>query len=192
MVIGPATGEAFATIQTMVLGELARAMDGMNVDELDGAKSALLRARRVFAAGSGRSGLALRMAAMRWMHLGLTVYVAGEVTTPAIRAGDLLVVASGSGTTASAVQAAEVALKVGAEILAITTAAGSKLGGLATYCLVIPAATKQDHGGKVSEQYAGALFEQSVVLVMDVLFQQMWQDRGETAEQLWKRHANLE
>jgi 6-phospho-3-hexuloisomerase len=58
--------------------------------------------------------------------------------------------------------------------------------------LVIPAATKQDHGGAKSEQYAGALFEQSVLLIMDAMFQAMWRERGESADELWKRHANLE
>ena len=126
------------------------------------------------------------------MHLGLTVFVAGEVTTPAIQAGDLLLLASGSGTTAGAVLAAETARKVGARILVLTTARDSRLGELADVCVIIPAATKQDHGGKVSHQYAGALFEQSVLLLTDAMFQAMWGERGESAQQLWKRHANLE
>lgn len=181
-----------AEVQKMILAELEKTLASISLSDLEQATGAILGARRVFTTGAGRSGLALRMAAMRLMHLGLTVHVAGEVTTPAIEAGDLLVIASGSGTTASAIAAAEVAVKVGATVLAITAAPASKLGALATYRLLIPAATKQDHGGKVSEQYAGALFEQSVLLIMDVLFQQMWHKRGETAEQLWKRHANLE
>jgi 6-phospho-3-hexuloisomerase len=132
------------------------------------------------------------MAAMRLMHLGLTVHVAGEVTAPAIGAGDLLLVASGSGTTAGAVHAAEVARKAGANVLLLTTAPASKLGVLAQSLIVIPAATKQDHGGTRSAQYAGALFEQSVLLLTDAMFQAMWRERGESAEELWKRHANLE
>ncbi len=28
--------------------------------------------------------------------------------------------------------------------------------------------------------------------VMDTLFQEMWHRRGQSAEELWKRHANLE
>jgi 6-phospho-3-hexuloisomerase len=45
------------------------------------------------------------MAAMRFMHLGYTVFI-GETNTPAILEGDLLV-ASGSGTTSSVVSSAE-------------------------------------------------------------------------------------
>ena len=182
----------FSSIRNSILGELTRTLGAVSDRELEQAQRAILGARRVFVAGAGRSGLALKMAAMRLMHLGLTVHVAGEITTPAIAGGDLLLIASGSGTTASVVQAAEVARKVGAEVLALTTAPESKLARLASVLIMIPAATKQDHGGTVSQQYAGALFEQSVLLILDTLFQSMRQERGESAEELWKRHANLE
>jgi 6-phospho-3-hexuloisomerase len=184
--------ESYTPHRTMILKELDSTLSAVNEAEVAVAQRMILSARRVFVTGAGRSGLSLRMAAMRLMHLGLTVHVAGEITAPAIAQGDLLIVASGSGTTAGAVHAAEVARKVGADVLAITTAPESKLGVLAQGLVVIPAATKQDHGGAKSEQYAGALFEQSVLLLTDAMFQSMWRERGESAEQLWKRHANLE
>ena len=184
--------ESPSPYRTLILKELESTVSAVDEAEIAVAQHMILAARRVFVTGAGRSGLALRMAAMRLMHLGLTVHVAGEVTAPAIGQGDLLLVASGSGATAGAVYAAEVARKAGADVLALTTAPASKLGLLAQGLIVIPAATKQDHGGTKSEQYAGALFEQSVLLVTDALFQAMWRQRGETAEELWKRHANLE
>jgi len=182
----------YGSIRRLIFEELTRTLAEVDPLELAAAEDMILSATRVFVAGAGRSGLALKMAAMRLMHLGLTVHVVGEVTAPAIVAGDLLLIASGSGTTASAMHAAEVAIRAGAKVLALTTAPGSTLGGVASGIVVVPAATKQDHGGSKSEQYAGALFEQSVVLLMDMLFQSMWQRRGESAEELWKRHANLE
>ena len=184
--------ESYTPHRTMILKELDSTLSAVNEAEIAVAQRMILSAKRVFVTGAGRSGLALRMAAMRLMHLGLTVHVTGEITAPAIARGDLLIVASGSGTTAGAVHAAEVARKVGADVLALTTAPESKLGVLAQGLVVIPAATKQDHGGARSEQYAGALFEQSVLLLTDAMFQRMWRERGESAEELWKRHANLE
>lgn len=192
MSYGSLAVQTYSLHQTLILTELEATLAQVSEAEIDHAQKMILASRRVFVTGAGRSGLALKMAAMRLMHLGLTVYVAGEVTTPAIGEGDLLLVASGSGTTAGAVHAAEVALKAGAAVLALTTAPASKLGALAQGLVVIPAATKQDHGGTKSAQYAGALFEQSVLLVTDAMFQGMWQERGETAEELWRRHANLE
>lgn len=149
-------------------------------------------AERVFVVGAGRTGLALKAAAMRLMHLGLTVFVVGETTTPAIKAGDLLLAASGSGTTSTIVKAAEKAAAVGAQILVLSTTTDSPLAALATQLIVLPAAQKQDHGGTSSQQYAGSLFEQAVLLLTDAIFQTLWTLDGTPAEELWKRHANLE
>ena len=117
----------------------------------------ILAANRVFVMGAGRTGLALKMAAMRLMHLGLVVHVAGEVTSPAIARGDLLLVASGSGATAGPVHAAEVAVKAGARVSALTATPASKLGQLAQGVVVIPAAAKEDHRGMMSEHTPGAV-----------------------------------
>jgi 6-phospho-3-hexuloisomerase len=149
-------------------------------------------AERVFLLGAGRSGLALQMTAMRLMHLGLTVHVVGEVTAPAIAEDDVLVVASGSGTTEGILRAAATADKVGATIVCLTTAADSPLARLATVTIVVPAAQKQDHGATLSAQYAGGLFEHAVVFVGDALFHTLWKQSGATADELWPRHANLE
>jgi 6-phospho-3-hexuloisomerase len=173
-------------------GRVVDALRSASTSSMDDAGALLASAPRVFVLGAGRSGLALKMTAMRLMHLGLDVHVVGEVTSPAITAGDVLLVASGSGTTGAIVRAAETAHGVGASILALTTAPESPLGRLAAVIVVIPAAAKQDHAGQVSAQYSGGLFEQSVLLVGDAIFHALWQASGATAEQLWPRHANLE
>ncbi|WP_422386492.1 6-phospho-3-hexuloisomerase [Cryobacterium ruanii] len=191
MTTTPTTADALGVIFAEN-GRVVGVLRAASASSLDDAAELLAAAPRVFVLGAGRSGLALKMTAMRLMHLGLDVHVIGEVTSPAIAAGDLLLVASGSGTTGAIVRAAETARGVGASILALTTAPESPLGLLATVTVVIPAATKQDHAGQVSAQYSGGLFEQSVLLVGDALFHSLWQLSGFTAEQLWPRHANLE
>ncbi|WP_043444259.1 6-phospho-3-hexuloisomerase [Arthrobacter sp. L77] len=172
--------------------ELVGAADGLQDEQLSALVTEIQQARRVFVTGGGRSGLALSMHAMRLMHLGLTVHVVGETTTPAIGDGDLLLVASGSGTTAGAVAAAETAGSVGARVAAVTTDGESKLANLADSVVVIPAAQKTDHGGTASRQYSGSLFEQALLLVLDATFHTLWQVDGTPAEDLWPRHANLE
>jgi 6-phospho-3-hexuloisomerase len=161
-------------------------------ETLPAAITLLTTTERVFVLGSGRSGLALRMLAMRLMHLGLHVHIVGDVTTPAIESGDLLVAASGSGTTANVIRSATTAAAANAQIIAITTAASSPLASLADVAIVIPAAQKQDHGATRSQQYSGSLFEQSLLLLGDALFHTMWKSSGTSAEDLWPRHANLE
>ena len=176
----------------LIQDELATAAEGLQEDQLSGLVNEIQQARRVFVTGGGRSGLALRMHAMRLMHLGLTVHVVGETTTPAIGSGDLLIVASGSGTTAGAVAAAEAAVSADARVAAVTTDGESKLAGIAHRVVIIPAAQKTDHRGTASRQYSGSLFEQALLLVLDAVFHTLWKTDGTSAADLWPRHANLE
>jgi 6-phospho-3-hexuloisomerase len=186
------TAGAIALNLSLVRDEMADTVAKIDEQQLVVLASHVRLADRVFVAGAGRSGLVLRMAAMRLMHLGLTVHVAGDTTTPAISSGDLLLVASGSGTTSGVVKAAETAEKAGARVAAFTTDPGSPLAALTDALVIIPAAQKADHGSGVSRQYSGSLFEQVLFLVTESIFQTLWDDVDEPAEQLWLRHANLE
>lgn len=177
--------------RAIVLDENARLLASVDAERWDRAATLITKARSVFVIGNGRTGLALQMAAMRLMHLGLDVHVAGEVTAPAIGSGDVLIAGSGSGSTASVVSAADTARAVGASILAVTTAADSGLAQRAHEILVLPAADKHDHSGAITSQYAGSLFEQSVLLVFDALFHALWHNADQSAERLWARHANI-
>lgn len=186
------TASAIALNLSLVRDEIAETAAQIDQKQLAGLAAQIGLADRIFVAGAGRSGLVLRMAAMRLMHLGLTVHVAGDTTTPAISSGDLLLVASGSGTTSGVVKAAETAARAGACIAAFTTNQGSPLAGLSDALVIIPAAQKTDHGSSLSRQYSGSLFEQVLFLATESVFQTLWDKADEPAEQLWLRHANLE
>lgn len=177
---------------SLIQGEISETAAGIDATQLAVLAGRISEADRVFLAGAGRSGLVLRMAAMRLMHLGLTVHVAGDTTTPAINTGDLLVVASGSGTTSGVVKAVQTAITAGAKVAALTTNPHSPVAELADALVVIPAAQKTDHGSNISRQYSGSLFEQALFLATEAVFQTLWENTDEPAEQLWLRHANLE
>lgn len=180
----------------LIAGELTGAIDRVMRDDplaLGRVADLVAESPRIFVLGAGRSGLALQMTAMRLMHLGLAVHVVGEVTAPAISRGDLLLTASGSGTTPGIVRAASIAVEAGARVAAITAAADSPLAHLAAgTTIVVPAAGKLDRSGTASAQYAGSLFEQAVVIVGDALFHALWSRSGQDADALWPRHSNLE
>jgi 6-phospho-3-hexuloisomerase len=176
----------------MILAENERLISGMDFGQVAEIIPFIQSAERIFIIGAGRTGLALKAAAMRLMHLGFTVYVTGEIVTPAIKQGDLLIAASGSGTTGSIVSAAEKAVKARAKVVAISTTAQSPLATLSDQVTIIPAAQKQNHGSAISQQYAGSLFEQAVLILTDAIIQTLWKMDGTPAEELWKRHANLE
>lgn len=188
---GP-TAREVSDATTAIRTEHDRVLDGIDPAAWARAGALVTGAPAVFTVGTGRSGLALQMAAMRFMHLGLDAHVVGETTTPAIGSGDVLVAASGSGSTARVVRAAQTARDEGAGVVAITTAAESPLAETATEALVVPAADKQDFDGTTSVQYAGSLFEQSVLVLTDALFHALWRTSGTQARELWRTHANLE
>jgi 6-phospho-3-hexuloisomerase len=176
----------------MILVENNWLLNQIDFNEVEGLMNQMQAAEHIFITAAGRSGFAMRSAAMRLMHFGFQVYFVGDTTTPAIQAGDLLVAASGSGTTSTIVKAAEKAKSVGAQVVALTTQPKSPLGETADLIVNIPAAEKQDHDSSKSRQYAGGLFEQFLLLLNDAIFHELWKASGIPAEELWKRHANLE
>ncbi len=188
------TGEtptSFDVGRTVVMEENQRLSVSTDHESWDRAALTITSARAIFVIGNGRTGLALQMAAMRLMHLGLQVHVVGEVTAPAIGEGDVLIAGSGSGSTSSVVSAADTARAVRASVIAVTTAPESVLAQKADQVLLLPAADKQDHSGAITRQYAGSLFEQAVLLSFDALFHALWRNADQSAERLWSRHANL-
>jgi len=175
-----------------IMEEHQRTISAIEYGEIAIMLTSLTKTGTIFVMGAGRTGLMMKAGAMRLMHLGYKVYVVGETTTPAISAGDLLMTGSGSGTTSGIVKAAETARKVGAKVLCFTTNGNSPLGTMANYSVIIPAAQKQERDEGISKQYAGSLFEQSLLLVLDALIQTLWEMDGSEASELWKRHANME
>ena len=127
--------------------EISTALSTVDNVQVEALTKAIMEAPHVFISGSGRSGLSIREFAMRLMHMGISVYVLGEVVTPGLKEGDLLIIASGSGETGSQVVVAEKAKRLGGKLGLITIASGSSLDDLADYPVYINApATKLNDG----------------------------------------------
>lgn len=172
------------------LADRAAAVDGAAVD---GLLDEVLGARRVFVAGAGRSGLVARAFANRLMHLGLTVHVVGEVTAPAIGAGDVLLVVSNSGATAGVVGAARAASAAGARVAAVTGVEESPLADLAAVTVRLPleVPVPARRGGGLAAPM-GTLFEDLAFLVLEAAALDLQARLGVTEAEMRTRHANLE
>ena len=173
-----------------ILSEVIACVRQVSAESLTQAEMLMETAPRIFVAGAGRSGLCMRALGMRLMHLGKTVYVVGETTTPSIAAEDLLILGSGSGRTTGLLAMAEKARSRGAQILLFTTDATSPLAELADRRIVIPAPSLREAGGSL--QPMGSLFEQSLLILCDSLILKLMQRSGVDAAQMLQRHANLE
>jgi 6-phospho-3-hexuloisomerase len=161
--------------------------------EIEALTSALAGAARVFVAGEGRSGFMAKAFAMRLMHLGLTVHVVGETTTPSIGGGDTVVAVSGSGSTAGTVRVAQQARDAGAHVLAVTTDRDSQLAGLSGTVLLVPAATKHRRPGEAGTvQPLSSLFDQATHIVLDVVCLRLADRRGVDNASARAAHANTE
>ncbi|MBQ6374818.1 MAG: 6-phospho-3-hexuloisomerase [Clostridia bacterium] len=178
-----------------ITDELREVSAGLDEAQLRTLKRAIVEADRVFVAGTGRSLLMIRGLAMRLMQMGFTAYVVGETTTPAIGPGDLLVIASGSGETATMVVCAEKCKRFGARLALITIHPDAPIGRLAD--LVVQVHTSSSKGGATaakSFQPGGNAFEQSVLLIGDAVMMDIADTADVDAQNaaLMGRHANLE
>ncbi|NRA40305.1 MAG: 6-phospho-3-hexuloisomerase [Planctomycetes bacterium] len=188
------TQTKISTTSATVISELQTCLGAINDHAVDDALELIDNAQRIFCAGAGRSGLGIRGFAMRLMHLGKTAFVMGEITTPAIQAGDVFVIGSGSGRTPSLVAAAEKAKKLGVKIVLFTIDPQSPIGQLADVCVKFPAPSEKAAGGgtAVSIQPMGSLFEQSLFLLFDCLIVHLMKRHDQSSADMFTNHANLE
>jgi 6-phospho-3-hexuloisomerase len=143
----------------------------------------------VFVLGEGRSGLVMRMLAVRLMHLGKSTFVVGDTTTPAIESGDLLIACSGSGETAVTCLLAEKAVATGAALTAFTADPESRLARGASLVVSVPTQHKLGATGIETVQYGASLFEQCALVLCEALVLGLMPDRTDAVV---ARHANLE
>ncbi|WAR45277.1 6-phospho-3-hexuloisomerase [Methylomonas rapida] len=159
-------------------------------DSYDKALTELLdQAKRIFVSGAGRSGLIGRFFAMRLMHSGYDVSVVGEIVTPSIKAGDLLIIISGSGETEQLIAFTKKAKEIGAKICLISAKDDSTIGDMADVTLQIGRAEQY---GKVKGMPMGTVFELSTLFFLEATISHVIHEKGIPEEEMRSRHANLE
>ena len=152
----------------------------------------LCAAQSIFVAGMGRVGLVSRSFSMRLMHLGLSVPSIGEVTTPSLSPGDLLLVCSGSGETAPLRAMAHLASRKGIHIATITRNPEASIGQLASTVVRLLSDDEPDCQPPDSCQPMTTLFEQSLFLLLEAIVLLLMERLDESEETMAQRHFNLE
>ena len=178
-----------------IIKELGKTLQSVGAEDLNSAVAMIGAAERIFLAGAGRSALAVRGFAMRLMHMGKKVHVVGEITTPGIGQGDLLLIGSGSGRTGSLRSMAQKANSIGVPILLATIDRGSPIGSLADLVIEIAAPSTKLAGKQPtaeSIQPMGSLFEQTLFLLFDCLVLLLMKKENLSSDEMFARHANLE
>ena len=186
-------GAVDQTLEQSVLEEIKDTLSKVDAAEIEKAVRLLAQRKRIFVTGAGRTLLMMRAFAMRLMHMGLTAYVVGDTTTPAITKDDLLVVGSGSGETKSLISQAGKARDLGCQVLLFTIFPASSIARLAQNRVTIPGATsKSQENPHQTSQPGGNLFEQSLLISLDCLVIRLSQHLQIDFSLLSQLHANLE
>ncbi len=177
-----------------LIQELDDVLRRVNADEVERLVEAIIRTRRLFVEGRGRSGLMMRAFAMRLTHLDIHCHVVGESTTPSLEAGDMLLIGSGSGETVTPLLTARSAKTAGGTVGVLTSRHESSLAKLADLCVVIPAPVRERSAIEpvTTMQPMGSLFEQSLLLLLDWIVLCLKGRLNQNEEMMMARHSNLE
>lgn len=175
------------------LAELGTCLDAIDETEMTDLVEILATSRRICLYGCGREGLMMRALCMRLYHLGLDVHMVGDMTTPPVGKGDLLLVSAGPGALSTAEALLGVARKDGAKTACFTAEPGSQVTRLSDFIFVIPAQTMaRDESAPTSFLPMGSLYEGAQFLLYEILIMKVRDRLGETAESMRARHTNLE
>ena len=187
--------ERYARARSDVLAELDRTLASIDPAQIERFRDEILRARQVFFVGVGRVMLALQCVCKRMAHLGVRAHCVGDITEPAITDEDLLVVGSGSGGSLFPLGIARRARAVapGATIVHIGSNPNSGMRDVADFMVRVPVRTKFYLEDEIEScQPMTSIFDQSVLLLGDVLAKMIVEERGLDMKALWRHHANLE
>ena len=176
-----------------ILEENRRLLQSLRDDAVEDFISGIEAANAIFCSAQGRSGYVLRCFCMRLMHLGYRVYFCGETITPAIGEGDMLVVLSGSGETASTLDSVQIARKRGAMIFGLLGHLSTRIAPLADHSIHLPGTTKLSRDNEpVSSQMAGSLFEQAAFIFLEAVVLALSKNREEAIDSELRLHAVIE
>lgn len=182
---------------------VSKQLDVVPHEAFAGFTNQVLENNTIFVVGAGRSGLVGKFFAMRLMHLGKSAHIVGETTTPGIGRDNLLVCISGSGNTASIVNASKTALKNGARVTTITANRESNLGALSNSLVLLPKSEEVDSCGRyvpdrnsseneLNIMPMGTLFELSALIFLESVIAEIIMECCVQEVEMKQRHTNLE
>jgi len=175
------------------LGEVGTVLRAALPDQLEAMIIPIQKAHRLALYGVGREGLMMKSLAMRLFHLGLDAHVVGDMTTPPVAKGDLLIVSAGPGTFATVQGLIAVARSAGAAILCVTAQPHGSAAKAADHVVHLEAQTMaDDQAGGESVLPMGSLYEASQFLFFELVILALRDRLGLDPAAMRAHHTNLE
>jgi 6-phospho-3-hexuloisomerase len=151
------------------------------------------RAGRIACYGVGREGLMMKALCMRLMHLGLDAHVVGDMTTPPLGEGGLLLASAGPGRFATVLALLGVAREAGARTVVVTAQPDGDAPRNADLVVHLPAQTMaSDRDSETSVLPMGSLYEAVQLLFFDIVSIRLRERLGQSPQDMRARHTNLE
>jgi 6-phospho-3-hexuloisomerase len=175
----------FKWISEKILDEINSILSHVDEEKISQFVSAILSSERIFVTGLGRSGLVARSFAIRLMQLGLKVLIVGDITTPSIKNGDLLIAISGSGETPIVKHIVTKAKESDATIFIITAKAEGSMSKSCDCMLILPEVENRVLPLR-------SAFEASAYILLDATINMIMDKTGITQKEMMERHSNLE
>lgn len=180
-------------VRAQMVDELREVVLKISEAETQAFVERLAAAGRIFTYGVGREGLVLRSFCMRLFHLGLDAHVVGDMTTPHLGRGDLLVTSSGPGFFSTVSALMGVVHTSGGAVAILTANRDAELPRQADDVIVIPGQTMGAGAGeRPSIQPMGSLYEQAMWLFLDYVVLRLARRIGKAFGEMSSRHTNLE
>ncbi len=175
------------------VAELTNVINRIDPVQVEAMIEVLARVKRVVLYGVGREGLMMKALSMRLFHMGLDAHVVGDMTTPPVGEGDVLMVSAGPGYLSTVAALMGVARNAGAKIICFTAQPGGKVPQSADLAVVLPAQTMaNDTTSSTSFLPMGSLYEGVQYLFFEYLVLLLRDRMGITPEQMRHNHTNLE
>ncbi len=181
------------TMAAQALQEVGAVLSALTPDTAERMCNEILKANRIACYGVGREGLMMRALCMRLMHLGLDAHVVGDMTTPPIGKGDLLLVSAGPGAFSTVLALMGVAKEAGARTMVVTAQPTGLAAQQADTVIYLPAQTMADDQGETTSILPmGSLYEAAQLLFFDLVTLILREKTGQSAAEMRARHTNLE
>ena len=184
----------FHEMAQTAMAEIGAVLARTGSDEAERMCAEILRARRIACYGVGREGLMMKALCMRLMHLGLDAHFVGDMTTPPIGAGDLLIASAGPGAFSTVLALEGVAQDGGARVMIVTAQPGGEAARRAGTVIILPAQTmaNDQNQGSSSLLPMGSLYEATQLVFFDLVAILLREKTRQTPEEMRHRHTNLE
>jgi 6-phospho-3-hexuloisomerase len=191
--MGDAKEASLSALGERALGDLTKVFARLAPGAEEAFVEAIVKAKRIVLYGAGREGLQIDGFAMRLFHMGRDVHLVGDMTTPPVGQGDLLIVSAGPGASNVGDALIDVARQAGAKIAVVTAQPKGRTPARADVVFHIPAQTMaDDQAAGVSVLPMGSLFETAQMVLFELIVLKLRARLGETAETMRARHTNLE